>query len=278
LYDELVNSILGRLEKDFHKEIVQSSMNILKMPNISTKFSNFATNIRELTREVLYTLAPDDEVKKCKWYKKETAEGEADITRVQRMIYAIKGGLSDEFIKEELELDFENVTTKLNQVIRNLNKYTHINEKVYYRSEKTGFEMVEKTLVAFDNFLKTIEDIRTEIINRLEDRLYWRISEALTEDVIQEIDVLATHYWVDASTVNRITIAQITSSNIHIDVEGSVEVEHQYGSDGDFRRGNGVRVTSSYPFSLSLVLDINYPLEISLEPYDILVDNSHFYE
>lgn len=276
--DDLAISILSRLKNDFQKDILQSSMVILKTPNIKTKFSNFATNIRELTRETFYTLAPDNEVKKCKWYKKETAEGEADITRVQRMTYAIKGGLSNQFIEEELDIDFNEVTLKLNQVIGKLNKYTHINEKVYYRDEKVGYEMVKHTLVAFNDFLRTIDDIRPLIVNRLEEKLYDQVSEALMGDVIQEVDILATHYLVEGVTIDSITVSKITSSNLFIDVQGSVEIEHQYGSDGDFRRGDGVRFESSYPFSVSLVLDINYPLEVSIVPDEIQVDNSLFFE
>jgi hypothetical protein len=49
-----------------------------------------------------------------------TAEGEADITRVQRMTYAIKGGLSNQFIEEELDIDFNEMTLKLNQVLGSL--------------------------------------------------------------------------------------------------------------------------------------------------------------
>lgn len=99
VYDTLASSILNKLEKEFHKQIIQSSMVILKTPNITTKFSNFATNIRELTKEVFYTLAPYNEVKNCSWYKREIPVVEEDITRFQRMTYAIKGGLSDKFIK-----------------------------------------------------------------------------------------------------------------------------------------------------------------------------------
>lgn len=42
--------------------------------------------------------------------------------------------------------------------------------------------------------------------------------------------------------------------------------------------GDGIRVDSSYPFYLSLILDINYSLEISIEPEQIVVENSSFYE
>lgn len=278
MFHELTESILNRLEKDFHKEILISSMEILKTPNITTKFSNFATNIRELTRELFHTLAPNDEVKNCDWYEKETSDGNSDITRVQRMIYAVKGGLSNEFIENELEIDFDEQISTLRKVITELNKYTHINEKVYYREEKTGYEMVKNTLVALDHFLATIEHTRIMIISELETSIYDSVSSALSEDIINEIDILATHYWVEGIWVNDIDITHITSKHIDVDVSGSVDVHHQYGSDGDFRRGDGVCNESSYPLSLSIKLDIDDPLEVSINPDDITVDNSSFYE
>lgn len=278
MFQELTESISNRLEKDFHKEILLSSIEILKSPNITTKFSNFATNLRELTRELFHTLAPDEEVKNCEWYEKETSEGTSDITRVQRMIYAIKGGLSNEFIENELEIDFEKQIIKFKKVISILNKYTHINEKVYYREEKTGYEMVKNTLVALDHFLATIEHTRIMIISELETNIYDSVSSALSEDVINEIDILATHYWVEGVWVNDIDITHITSRYIDVDVTGSVDIHHQYGSDGDFRRGNGVRNESSYPLYLTIKLDIDDPLEVKINPDDITVDNSSFFE
>ncbi|PFZ10354.1 hypothetical protein COL60_10675 [Bacillus pseudomycoides] len=277
-YDDLALSILSGLKNDFQKDIFESAMELLKAPNIKTKFSNFATNIRELTRVVFHTLAPDKEVENCEWYEKETPEGKEDFTRVQRMTYAIKGGLSNQFIEEELGINFNEVTSKLNQVIQRLNKYTHINEKVYYRGDEAGYEMVEKTLVAFNDFLKTIDDCKTLIVHELEGKLYNQVSDLLTNDVIQEIDILATHYLIEAIILDSITVSKITSSNLFINVYGSVDVEHQYGSDGDFRRGDGIRLDSSYPFSISLVLDVNEPLEVSIDPDEIQVDNSSFYE
>ncbi len=276
-YNEVANSILSRLETDFHKEIFQSSIELLNTP-IKTRFSNFATNIRELTRDVFKSLAPDDEVMNCNWFTMENPEGTTDITRVQRMMYAIRGGLSDQFIEDELGIDLKSVTSKFNRVIHKLNKYTHINEKVYYRGEEAGYEMVEKTLIAFDDFLRAIEDTRYLIVSNLEKRLYDQVSDALIDDVIQEVDILATHYLVEGETINNIIISNITSTNLFIQVQGSVDVEHQYGSDGDFRRGDGVRFENSYPFYISLVLDINDPLEVSITPSDIIVDNSSFYE
>ena len=272
------DSILIQLEKEFHKDILESSVAVLTAPNVKTKFSNFATNIRELTRELFSTLAPDEEVKHCDWYEKETPEGKADITRLQRMIFAIKGGLSNDFIKEELNFDFENATSTLNRVIKELNKYTHINEKVYYRSDETGFEMVENTLISLDRFLKTIKNVRSIITEKLEECIYVSVSHALTDDILNEIDIIATHYWVEGVWIEGIDIQEITSIHISVDVTGSVDVKHQYGSDGDFRRGDGVHYENSYPLSLSLILDVDDPLDVSINTDDINIDNSNFFE
>ncbi|MYL47673.1 hypothetical protein GLV94_18700 [Virgibacillus halodenitrificans] len=278
IFSNLTNSISSKLEKDFYIGVFQDSMTLLETP-INTKFSNFATNIRELTRNLLEELAPDYQVQNCSWYEEVlNKEGKVVITRVQRMTYTIKGGLSNQFIEEELEIDFSQVTRKLNKVINKLNKYTHLNEKVYFSDENQGFKMVENTLVALDSFLNFISDFRSTLIFKLEERLYSKVSDALTEDVINEIDILATHYWIDGSSLGSITVSDITSDEILIDARGTVEVEHQYGSDGDFKRGDGVRFENSYPFQLSLILDINYPLEVSIQPEQIIVDNSSFFE
>ncbi|MBK5446050.1 hypothetical protein [Peribacillus sp. TH24] len=277
MYEELSRSILGHLKTDFQKDIFLSSIEIIQT-EIKTKFSNFATNIRELSREVLKDLAPDDEVKNCKWYSKETPEGKADITRIQRMTYAVKGGLSNEFILEELEFDFSDVTYRLNRVIKELNKYTHINQKVYYREEKTGYEMVESTLIALNNFLLTIKGAQDLIMEQLESSLDSIINEELTSNVIQEIDILATHYRVEGVYINNIKIESINSQSIDINIEGSVDVQHQYGSDGDLRRGDGVEFENSYTFNFDLIQDIDNPFEINLSVDDIGIETDSFYE
>ncbi len=277
-YDDLAVSISNQLKKEFHKHIFQDAMTILELPNVKTKFTSFATHIRELTREVFKTLAPDSEVESCEWYEEPETAGNSKITRVQRMTYAIKGGLSNQFIEEELGINFDNVTTKLNQVIGKLNKYTHINETVFSRGDEAGYEMAKNTLMAFNNFLKTITEFRRLIVHSLETELYKQVSDALTNDTIQEIDEIATHYLIESITLDNVTVSKITSSELFIDVDGSVDVEHQYGSDGDFRRGDGLRFENSYSFNTSLVLNVDDPLAVSIDPDSIQVNNSSNYE
>jgi len=278
MFNELTSSIHARLETEFQQDIMVSSIEILKHPKIKTRFSNFATNIRELTRDIFHTLAPDEEVKNCEWYEEPTSEGDSDITRLQRMIYAIKGGLSDKFIKDDLEFNFADEIKTLNQVINKLNKYTHINEKVYYQEEEQGFDMVENTLTALNCFLLTIDEVRSIITKTLEENLHYQISECLTDDIINDIDILATHYWVDGSTISSIKVTEISSSDLSVEVSGSVDVNHQFGSDRDFTNGDGHQFEDSYPFEISLTLNVDSPLEVSLSSSDIIVDNSQYFE
>lgn len=278
MHREKFESILNELELPFHRDLFESSMDILET-DIKTKFSNFATNIRELSRLVLEYLAPNDEVKKCPWYVEfENNYGEVVITRIQRMLYAVKGGLSDEFIVNKLEIDATSYVKKFNKVIQTLNKYTHINSEVYYRGEEAGLSMVEETLEAFNNFLKIIKITRNEIINALENELDSLISDALTEDVIQEIDILSTHHWIDTHYIDNISINELNSSYIEIFVQGYVDVEQQYGSDRDVSRGDGIRREDSFPFSIQLVQSVENPLAISIEINDIEVNTDSFYE
>ncbi|MEK4715608.1 hypothetical protein H7992_16015 [Sporosarcina sp. resist] len=61
-------------------------------------------------------------------------------------------------------------------------------------------------------------------------------------------------------------------------IAGIVDVEHQYGSNRDFRNGDGIRMSMSHPFNIELQIDVITPLEIDIEIDDIKVDNSSFYD
>jgi hypothetical protein len=66
------------------------------------------------------------------------------------------------------------------------------------------------------------------------------------------------------------------SDTLVFKAKGFVDCELQYGSDGDFSRGDGVRVDDSYPLTCELVANISMPLK--LEVQQLRVDNSSFYE
>jgi hypothetical protein len=276
-FDDLINAINKKLETEFELGLHGAALRVLNDSDNPIRFNSFAFTYRELTRHILSRMAPDEEVLKCNWYKNETNK-ENGVTRIQRMLYAIKGGLSDEFIQDELGLSVKEITKKLKKAIDKLSKYTHIEEHTFNTHSQVGNQMVYNSLDLLNKFLETIENVRHEINHAYEDRIFDLINEAVTADVLQDIDILATHYWVDSVYVDHVTVESIDHSKIHLGVSGSIDIEHQYGSDGDFRRGDGARTESSYPYEVNLQINVGHPLEFSIETHDIKVDNSSFYE
>jgi Predicted pPIWI-associating nuclease len=277
MFSTIVKSINDRLATQFELDLHEASLKVLEDNKSPIRFNSFAFSFRELTRHILTRLAPDENVLKCQWYENQTDKPNG-ITRIQRMLYAIKGGLSDEFIVEELNLDIKVITKDLKKAIDNLSKFTHINESTFNTQTKDGNGMVYKSLVTLSSFLETIESVKNEIQLAYEIRVSDLINDAVNSESINEIDILATHYLVEYAYVDKISVKTIDDSLILINISGSIDVEHQYGSDGDYRRGDGVRIESSYPFEVSTSVDVNYPLEIEIDFHDIKVDNSKFYE
>lgn len=273
----LEQSINERLKTQFEVNLFKASLNTLKHTDDPIRFNSFATSFRELTRHVLNRLAPDEKIIKCQWYANET-DKKNGVTRKQRMLYAIKGGLSDQFVINELEFDINGVSQELKKIIDNLSKYTHIEEDTFEINTQLGDELTNNTLIAMDNFLKTIEKFRKEITIAYEERLFELIDDVITTETFTEIDELATHYWVKGVWINRISIDSIDEEEISVTVNGSVDVGLQYGSDSDYKHGDGVRTSDSYPFTVSLSIDVKSPLDLSVVPRDIEIDNSKFYQ
>lgn len=260
---------------EFERTIFTEALEILEKDEFKTRFTIFSLLIRELSSRVLHRLAPDDEVKKCSWFEQAP---DTNITRRQRMLYAIKGGISDEFLEEELDLDIKDNVNEFKRSFDKLNQYTHITEDTFNIPIATSNEMAVRTLAALQSYFETIDSLRDSIKSSLEDPLYTEVSDNLIGDVIQDIDILATHYQIDDITLEEISIIEIKSDSILISGSGSVGVEHQYGSDRDFKKGDGARTEASYPFRLSTTSDVENPLQISLKSSDVEVDTSSHFE
>ncbi|POY36268.1 hypothetical protein C3K47_10965 [Solitalea longa] len=68
------------------------------------RFNNFAYGIRELSRHILHNLSPDKEVINCVWYKNDSKKP-GQLTRAERVKYAIQKGLPDKFVETFYETE-----------------------------------------------------------------------------------------------------------------------------------------------------------------------------
>ncbi|MBF0548254.1 MAG: hypothetical protein HQM08_27705 [Candidatus Riflebacteria bacterium] len=272
----LAISINKRLKTTFEKNLFKASLAALKNIGDPIRYNSFAFSMRELTRHFLNRLAPDEKIIKCSWYNNETKIKDG-VTRKQRALYAIKGGLNDDFLEEELGVDLSPITKEITKKIDDLSKYTHIEEKTFSTPSNVGDKFALDILKTVDEFLKTISKFRKVIISAYETAISNKVDDAITAETIPELDQLATHYWIDGVWVNGIKVVEINESVVKLSISGSVDVEHQYGSDLDMKSGNGAQFGDSYPFTVDVEVDVEDPINLRVNSEDIHVDNSQFY-
>lgn len=75
--------------------------------------------MRELIRIVLERLAPDAEVVNAPWFKSNDKEHLDKMTRSQRIKYAIKGWLSDDYVMNTLRIDHQDNDKELQKILMN---------------------------------------------------------------------------------------------------------------------------------------------------------------
>jgi hypothetical protein len=272
------NFLKKYLETEFEVRLLKSSFQNLQDFKNDLCFNNFAYSIRELSRHILARLSPDKAVLMATWYKNEIPNKKNGITRAQRIKYAIQGGITDDFVHNELELDLQQLTRRINRAIDLLNKFTHIEADTIGVPPRKISELVNETVVAFEVLFDTIEACRSRIIKKIERAIDESLLNHSIETTFDEIDILSTHSSVDECYISKIEIVQITAQQIYIIVTGKIRVRLQYGSDGDLRDGDGAVFHDSFPFTCELTGDIN-----QLEEFEPNVDSMHvntksFYE
>ncbi|WP_146140348.1 hypothetical protein [Alsobacter soli] len=245
----------------------------------------FAAGLRELVGYVLHEAAPDEQVRRCSWFRedpnlkaKREAEGresEPKATRRQRMIYATQGGLPDDLIAR-LGVDLDATHTRLSKMFENLNRLTHVRPGTRITEDSDVISFMKEALEAVLCFYQTLSACRSEIAEVVAEEVNDEALAALTETVVEELDELSSHTFVDDVVTEVVRIKKVTAEMVSLETEGTVYVTLNYGSKSDFKRADGVTLAHKYPFRLQLTAstaDIH-----RLTPGIPTVDNSSFYE
>lgn len=271
----IVNLVSG---SKFELDLYKAALRNLSDTGNQLRFNNFAYAMRELSRHFLHRLAPDAEVVKCPWYKNIT-KAEGKIARSERAAYAVHGGLSEEYVGETLGLDVEEINKRLKVSIDGLSRYTHIQEEVFGLPNEQVDALVQETTECFAGLFVAIERCHNDIVYKLHEAIDDAAVEEVLRDTIQAIDELATHHFIDEICVTETSI-RITHDTVHFGVAGTIGVELQYGSNSDWRKGDGAKIDAYFPFSCQLICPAAAPNEDSLRmvPGSLAVDTSHWYD
>jgi hypothetical protein len=233
--------------------------------------------LRELSRIVLHDLAPDQDIKACCWYKEErNRDGAVVVTRRQRIKYAVHAGLPETFVEDTLLVDVEETISEFLDLVETLSKFTHVGPKTFNVDGDDADALAGQALDTFILLFDTIDECRKEVRSEMEDHARDAVNDELFATTVQELDEIATHHQVQGCNIDELELVEMGANTIKFKLEGSVDCQLQYGSDGDYERGDGVRVDDNYPLTCQLVADISNPLKLAVE--DLKVDNSSFYE
>ena len=86
---------------------------------------------------------------------------------------------------------------------------------------------------------------------------------------------MATHYNIENYSVNNIKLLGIDDTTVYFKAEGYVGVKLQYGSDGDLRRGDGMTMYESFPFTgdfYGRIKDRMEAFELNTETFEVDTD------
>ena len=269
----MINQIKKFLSDGFEKDLLNASFENLKAIKNPLRFNNFAYSLRELVRHVLTRLSPDKNILKCPWYTNETDKKDG-ITRKQRAYYAVQGGLDDEYVKNELEIEVDEIHSDLIKAINELSKYTHIGPKTFDLPPEKVDELTNETLESVLAFLKTIENCKKSITDTLWEHIDSAVVDETLRETILSIDHLATHHFIDEVYTGEIIISSIDHEFIYFQANGSIGCELQWGSNSDLKKGDGAILPQSFPFICELISPIEAPDEVETIEDSLCVDTS----
>ena len=187
-----VDALAHRLIDDFSRTVLQGAVQVARDADNPIRGNLFAAAIRELLSHILHELAPDEEVKECSWFHSETDDGRP--TRAQRQRYVIQGGLSDGYVKRELNLDVDDLRQQLAATVSKLNKATHLREKTVISDAAAMEALVRDSFGALLAMLDAIDHCRLEMMMAVTEQVTDEATEEVLRDSIQTIDELATHH------------------------------------------------------------------------------------
>ncbi len=279
--DELIEDVRKLLQNDFQMHLFDAAIDNLNASENKLCYNNFAYSMRELSRHILKDLSPDDKVLNSSWYTNEIPDNENGITRAQRIKFAIQGGLSNEYIKDKLNIADQINLKKKNLVdqISKLSKYTHINEESFGINESSVKEKSIENLKAFKEFAFMIDETRNELMRKLEDITNNKLVSEVIFNVYSEINILAPKHHIENLIATKSSITCITDKSVEVNSQGNVFVVLEYGNKEERSNNDGLDICLEFPFMSNLAFIINdrFP-NGSNEVQTFDVDTSSWYE
>ena len=230
----------------------------------------FASACRELLSHLLHRLGPDDEVQACSWF--EQVPDTKGPTRAQRARYAAQGGLPDKLIEDE-GYEIHDFLRPIVASIGKLNEYVHVRPGKVLNDDQVIAKLQDDILAALGDLIEAIRIWRSVTEEVIRDEVEETAREALTQEVMADVDLLATAHRIDQVETTGIEISRVGATTIDLVARGDAYVELLYGSTSDWRNGDGASMDVDFPFTVTMTAPIADMKNLSVVHKDIDVSS-----
>jgi hypothetical protein len=267
----LLERLRARLADDFARKLLQGALDALTQKNVATRVQHFSVSMRELSEYLLKQMAPDDAaITRCIWYKQDSnAEGP---TRRQRALYASRGGLSDSFLKDKLDLDPSEFHQDFSPAFKELNKRTHLRPDTVITDPAEIEDFANTTIRALLEIFEVADDVRAEIIRSIETHLHDEAIGAFINETIGSLDLIAGRYETGGILIDNMRVLGIDGETIRYEITGSVDVTLHYGSGSD-----ATSIDENFPFTCTTAASTTEPLKLLSDQTEMKVDTSSWH-
>ena len=269
--DALVKRLAARLVDQFSQDLFRGALAALTQENAAVRAQHFSVSMRDLSDHMLKQLAPGDEaIKRCPWY--EQYPGLEGPTRRQRALYLSRGGLTDSFLKNELQFDPNEFHAQIGPAFQELNKRTHLNPDTVITDPAELEDLANETISALLEIFDVTEGVHGEIVSRVGRHLYDEAIGAFINETIDSLDLIAGCYETEGVLYDEMRVLGIDGSIIRYEITGSVDVTLHYGSGSD-----AATIKDSFPFTCTTAASAAEPLKLLSKHTDMKVDTSSWY-
>jgi hypothetical protein len=281
--DVYAEKILSHLDVGFEKNLFLASLRNLSDHGNPVRFNNFAYCMREIISIILAKYSSDDDIKNCCWYEQPS---DTEVTRVQRVTYAICGGMDVEYVKNsilEIEEDEEDILSEtlssFNKKFRDLNKFTHVRSAKHFDISDIKCEELSKAVLKLtSDIVSLIDECRREIKWKIDEQISDTVVDTSVQTTMDGLDILSSHGMVNYIDLDEYSVNNITSQSIEVVGSGTAYCILEWGSGSDMRRGDGASIETDFPYSFKAFVSLSNLDDIVIPENHMDIDNSSWFE
>lgn len=274
---QAIQKLRPHLGTDFQRQLLDAAAQSINALDNPLRLNNFSAAFRELVRHVFDHLAPDEEIKKCDWYKPEPSS-RTGVTRAHRVGFVIHGGIAPAYASDALAIDIDSERKRVVTAMDALSKFTHVNPATFGVAAGEVETCVAEACAALQNVLETADFARKTLAAAIEYAVEKEVVHTVLQDTVASVDEIASHHFIDEVSLDSVHVLRIGASEIEFVAHGTLEVELQWGSNSDVRNDLGAVGNDSFPLTLCLISPVTAPGEVEAVEGTLVVDTSDWFE